>query len=321
MRPRVLINMAPSLDGKIAPARRSGVFAMSRHPEDRKRMREIRALADAVLIGAANLRADNPDLMPSRLRVVVTRNGEGIDPTARLFNPELGGEAIVAHAATMPESTRQKLSQRATLVEFGATDVDMAALLRWLFRERDCRVLLAEGGGVLNAELLRVQAFDELYMTLVPRILGGAHAPSMVSGLGFDAEEIPDAKLASCERIGSELFLKYEFSWPDQIIAQPPAKGATLGAAMNANIASEPEIDAGTVVLRVVVENPEEGETGSVFICRMRGFEDVTVEAFPEGLAPAASGESRAAAAEAVSRYASENRERLEQMFAVLSSD
>ncbi|HEX7672435.1 MAG TPA: hypothetical protein VF395_22730 [Polyangiaceae bacterium] len=88
---------------------------------------------------------------------------------------------------------------------------------------------------------------------------------------------------------------------------------------MNANIASEPEIDAGAVVLRVVVENPDEGETGSIFVCRMRGFDEITVEAFPEGLAAAASGESRAAAAEAVNLYASENREKLEGMFAALS--
>ncbi|HEX7672436.1 MAG TPA: dihydrofolate reductase family protein [Polyangiaceae bacterium] len=220
MRPRVLLNMAPSLDGKIAPARRTGRFAMSRHPEDRKRMRELRASADAVMIGAANLRVDNPDLMPSPLRIVVTRNGEGIDESARLFNPNLGGEALVAHAATMPEATRQRLAPRATLIELGAKDVNVAALLEWLLRERKCHVVLAEGGGVLNDALFRAHALDELYMTIAPRILGGAQAPSVVSGTGFDADEIPDAHLASCEQIGDELFLKYEFSWPGQIIAE-----------------------------------------------------------------------------------------------------
>jgi riboflavin-specific deaminase-like protein len=318
MRPRVLVNMAPSLDGKIAPVRRTGRFAMSRHPEDRKRMRALRARADAVMIGAANLRVDNPDLMPCPLRIVVTRRGEGVDATARLFNPSLGGEAVVAHAATMPESTRQRLAARATLVELGSTDVDIAELLRWLLCERNCQVVLAEGGGVLNAALLRARAFDELYMTLVPRILGGSEAPSMVSGPGFEADELPDARLASCDRVGDELFLKYEFSWPEQIVARGSTERRYARPPMKANIASEPEIDAGTVVLRVVVENPDEGETGSVFVCRMHGFEDVTVEAFPEGLAAAASGESRAAAAEAVHQYAIENRERLAGLFAAL---
>jgi hypothetical protein len=88
-----------------------------------------------------------------------------------------------------------------------------------------------------------------------------------------------------------------------------------------ASVVSEPEVDAGSVVLRVVVENLAEADTGSVFVCRMRGFDDVAVEAFPEGHAPGLSGEDRAAAAEAVKLYALENRERLEALFAQLSRE
>jgi riboflavin-specific deaminase-like protein len=208
--------MAPSLDGKIAQARKTAPFAMSRHPEDHRRMRTLRAGADAVMVGAANLRADDPDLMPCPLRVVITRSGEGLEVRARVFGAALGGEVVVAHAATMPEGKRQSLSTRATLVELGATNVDLAALLEWLLRERNCRVVLSEGGGILNAELFSVRAVDELYVTIVPRILGGVTAPTMVSGNGFEPDEIPDARLVSCERVGDELFLKYEFSWPEQ---------------------------------------------------------------------------------------------------------
>src|ERR1051325_7397627 len=173
MRPRVLVNTAPSLDGKLAPARKNAPFVMSRHAEDPKRMLRLRAEADAVVVGAANLRADDPDLMPSRLRVIVTHDGKGITTSARAFDPALGGEVVVAHAATMPQDTRKSLSTRATLVELGDTSVDVLLLLEWLGRERGCRVVLSEGGGVLNAELLRKRAVDELFITIVPRILGG----------------------------------------------------------------------------------------------------------------------------------------------------
>ena len=63
-RPRVLVNFATSVDGKInpAPGLRQGKFMMSRHREDFRRMVSLRAEADAILIGASNLRADNPDL-------------------------------------------------------------------------------------------------------------------------------------------------------------------------------------------------------------------------------------------------------------------
>jgi riboflavin-specific deaminase-like protein len=212
-RPKVLVNMAPSVDGKIAPARSGAPFTMSRRAEDAQRMRALRARADAVVIGAGNLRADDPDLSPSRLRVVVTRTGEGVAPSARMFAVELGGEAVVAHASTLGEPRREALRGRATLVELGASDVDVTALLAWLASDRGCRVVLCEGGGVLNAQLFAARAVDELYVTLVPRILGGSRAPTMVEGDGFEPDAIPDGRLASCERVGDELFLVYEFDW------------------------------------------------------------------------------------------------------------
>jgi riboflavin-specific deaminase-like protein len=214
MRPRVLCNMAPSLDGKIAPARKLAPFAMSRRPEDSKRLRALRGRADAVIIGATNLRADDPDLMPSRLRVVVTRAGAQVEPTAKMFDPSLGGEAVVAHATTMPESRRAALRARATLVELGSSEVDVLRLLDWLARERGCKVVVCEGGGVLVAHFLAAHAIDELYLTLVPRILGGANAPTIVEGEGFEPDALPDPRLISLERVEDEVFLVYSLDWP-----------------------------------------------------------------------------------------------------------
>lgn len=212
-RPRVLVNMAPSIDGKIAPARKRAPFAMSREAEDPKRMRALRARADAVIIGAANLRADDPDLMPSSLRVVVTRAGDQIEPTATMFHASLGGEAVVAHASTMPDWKRAHLRECATLVELGSHDVDLLALLGWLARERACDVVVCEGGGVLLAGFFAARAVDELYVTVAPRILGGSAAPTMVEGDGFEPDAVPDARLSSVERVGDEVFLLYEYDW------------------------------------------------------------------------------------------------------------
>jgi 5-amino-6-(5-phosphoribosylamino)uracil reductase len=177
-------------------------------------MHALRARAQAVVIGATNLRADDPDLMPCPLRVVVTRAGDQVEPTAKMFARELGGEAVVAHASSLPEAKRASLAKVATLVELGASRVDVARLLEWLALERRCMTVLCEGGGVLVAELFGARAVDELYVTVVPRVLGGASAPTMVEGDGFEPDAIPDAKLGSVETIGDELFLRYDFRWP-----------------------------------------------------------------------------------------------------------
>jgi len=227
-RPRVLVNFATSIDGKInpAPGLRQGKFMMSRAREDFRRMVSLRATADAILIGASNLRADNPDLaipgdererlraagIPEPLRIVMTSTGAGITPDMRMFDPARGGQAIVVHAAAMPALERQRLGAVAELAELGGERVAVQDLLAWL-TARGVQTLLCEGGGNLCAQLFAARAVDQLYLTVVPRVLGGARAPTLADGPGFAVDEIPDPKLAALERVGDELYLRYEFSW------------------------------------------------------------------------------------------------------------
>ena len=198
---------------------------MSRGKEDFRRMRVLRAEADAILIGAANLRIDDPGLTlapdererrraaqrPEPARIVVTRRGKGIRTDAKIFDRSIGGPAYVVHGAIMPAETRAALGGVATLVELGTDAVPIDALLAWLRDGVGAATVVCEGGGILAADLFAARAVDELYLTVVPRILGGAAAPTLVAGVGFDPEQIPDARLASLERVGDELYLRYEF--------------------------------------------------------------------------------------------------------------
>ena len=226
-RPRILLNFAISLDGKInpAPGHRHGAFAMSRGKEDFRRMRVLRTEADAILIGASNLRADDPGLTldpdererrraagrPLPARVVVTTRGQGIRADAKIFDRSIGGPAYVVHGAIMPPETRAALARVATLVELGRDAVPIVALLAWMRDSLGATTVLCEGGGILVADLFAAHAVDELYLTVVPRILGGAAAPTLAGGAGFEPDQIPDAKLVSLERVGDELYLRYEF--------------------------------------------------------------------------------------------------------------
>jgi 2,5-diamino-6-(ribosylamino)-4(3H)-pyrimidinone 5'-phosphate reductase len=228
-RPRILVNFAVSLDGKTNPApdKRHGPFAMSRGKDDWRLMRELRARADAILIGATNLRVDDPGLalsaeererrraagQPLPARIVVTRRGEGIRADAKIFDRSIGGPSYVVHAANMSDATRALLAPVATLKEMDATSVPMAGLLTWMRKTIGAQVVMCEGGGDLVAQLFAARAVDELYVTVVPRILGGSQAPTLAGGAGFDPDEIPDATLTSLERIGDELYLRYDFRW------------------------------------------------------------------------------------------------------------
>jgi len=228
-RPRVVANFATTLDGKIAPAAplRAGAVALSREPEDHARMRRLRATCDAVLIGAGNLRADDPDLgitrlegdrrlrlgLPEPLRVVLTRSGRGISPEQAVFAKDRGGPTVIVHTAAMPAAAREALAGHAELKSMEGDEVDIATLLAWLHDERGVRTLLCEGGGIVLAQLLRARAIDELFLTLVPRILGGESAPTLAEGPGFRLDELPYGQLIAQDRVGEELFLRYGFAW------------------------------------------------------------------------------------------------------------
>ena len=226
-RPRILVNFAVSLDGKTnpAPGKRKGAFTMSRGKEDWRRIRVLRAEADAILIGAANLRMDDPGLTldpdererrraagrPEPARIVVTRRGEGVRTDAKIFDRSIGGPAYVVHGAIMPAETRAALGSVATLVELGTDAVPIDALLAWMRDDLGAPTVVCEGGGILVADLFAARAVDELYLTVVPRILGGVGAPTLVAGAGFDPDQIPDARLVSVEKVVDELYLRYEF--------------------------------------------------------------------------------------------------------------
>ena len=111
-----------------------------------------------------------------------------------------------------PPKRARVLASVATLVELGSDAVPIDALLAWLHDGIGARTVVCEGGGILVADLFAARAVDELYLTVVPRILGGAAAPTLVAGAGFDPDEIADAKLVSLERVGDELYLRYEFA-------------------------------------------------------------------------------------------------------------
>ena len=73
-----------------------------------------------------------------------------------------------------------------------------------------CESVLVEGGGNLIFQLVAAGRLDTIFMTLAPRIIGGRGAPSLADGAGFSPSEIADFRLSDLERVGDELFLRYD---------------------------------------------------------------------------------------------------------------
>ena len=219
-RPFVLINMAMSADGKIAPAHRRFVAFGSRR--DHANLLALRATTDAVMCGARTVdsaavtldtgsaayerRRVRAGLAKQNLRIVVSGSGS-VDPGAAIFRHP-GSPLIVLSSGQAPKSRLAKLKRLADCVKVcGKNRVALGQALGWLRREWAVKRLLCEGGGELNFELLRLGLVDELHLTICPKIIGGKDAPTIADGDGFARlAKAANLKLTRQRRVGDELF-------------------------------------------------------------------------------------------------------------------
>ena len=220
-RPFVYINMAMTVDGKITSAGREYPRFTTAH--DRHNMDRLRAEADAILVGAGTVRADNPRLevrdaemrqhrlklgKPAGLVKVLVTASARIEATSRFLEDGDGGARIVATVDGAPRQRLQELAQRCEVWMLGAARVDLHALLQRL-HERGVERLLVEGGAELNWALVSEDLADELHVTIAPALLGGRDAPTPLGGKGFPMKARQRLRLLSLERRQDELYCRY----------------------------------------------------------------------------------------------------------------
>ena len=140
-------------------------------------MHRLRALCDAVIVGAGTIAADDPQLTtrlvegPSPVRVV-------FDPARRLtadhrvFNDD-SAETLYVCAESLIRPGEREFG-RAVLVglpEGAEGRVDIASLMR-LLRARGCARVFVEGGGVTVSLFLEASLLDRLHVTVAPLLIG-----------------------------------------------------------------------------------------------------------------------------------------------------
>jgi 2,5-diamino-6-(ribosylamino)-4(3H)-pyrimidinone 5'-phosphate reductase len=221
MRPFVYVNMAMTVDGKITSSRREVPELTS--PHDREHMDRLRAEADAILVGAGTMRADDPPLhvrseamqahrrslgKPVGLDRVLVSARLDLGVESRFFTAGDGARRIVATVEDAPADRVAVLSSRAEIWRAGRSRVDLRAVLERLHGQ-GVRRLLVEGGGETNWALVREDLVDELHVTLAPWLLGGRDAPTLLEGSGFAMADRRALRLVDLRRIDDELYLRY----------------------------------------------------------------------------------------------------------------
>jgi riboflavin-specific deaminase-like protein len=186
-RPYLGLNMVSSLDGKATIEWRTKGLSTEL---DRRLFHHLRTQADAVMVGAGTLRAERYGRMTKTAELREKRVAEGLAPdplavivSARLDIPadlpllnEPEQRVVIATGsdATLPELGHQ--------VEYARVGDDLPKLMAYLQETHGVRSVLCEGGPTLNSYLFAAGLVDELFLTLNPKVTGGAAALTIVAG-------------------------------------------------------------------------------------------------------------------------------------------
>jgi riboflavin biosynthesis pyrimidine reductase len=198
-RPSVRLNMIASIDGATAV---SGVSGNLGGAADRQLFSVLRSRADAVLVAAGTVRAEQYG--PGRLPIAVVSRSCRLDWRSPFFT-EATCRPVVITVAAAPAANRAAAERVADVVIAGTDVVDLPVAIQAL-GQRGVRSVLAEGGPSLNAQLAAAGLLDELCLTLSPMLVGG-DAKRILSGTG---PTVP-CRMALCSLCEQDGFLFFRF--------------------------------------------------------------------------------------------------------------
>lgn len=201
-RPWVQAKWAMTLDGKTAS--RTGSSRWISGEVALRHAHELRAAADAVMVGMGTVLADDPSLDvrhcegPDPIALVIDPRGE-LPLSSRLVQRARESQVWLLVSSNCPPDRIQALEQKGVEVIAGSAEgsaeasaegsvagdaVDLKRALRTL-RQRGVRRLLVEGGGKLVGRLFDEELLDQCEAILAPKLIGGAEAPGPMAGRGL----------------------------------------------------------------------------------------------------------------------------------------
>jgi diaminohydroxyphosphoribosylaminopyrimidine deaminase/5-amino-6-(5-phosphoribosylamino)uracil reductase len=176
-----VLKLAATVDGRIAAPDGSSQWVTG--DEARTDAHRLRALSDAVLVGAGTVRADDPSL--------TVRHVEGRDPLRVVL-----GRATAA-AKVQPATEMQG---------------DLGDILDQLGKQ-DVVQLLVEGGARVAHDFHAAGLVDRYVVYLAPALAGGDDATAMFTGPGAPTMgELWRGRFVNVERLGPDLKLELECS-------------------------------------------------------------------------------------------------------------
>jgi riboflavin-specific deaminase-like protein len=211
-RPYLVLNMVSSLDGRATIDWRTRGLSTEL---DRQLFHHLRTQADAVMVGAGTVRIERYGRMAKSDELRDKREAEGLsrDPLAVVVSARLDLPADLPllnepeQRVVIATGSDAILPGLGPQVEYARVGDDLPLLIARLKEDHGIRSILCEGGPTLNTHLFAAGLVDELFLTLSPKVAGGAAALTIVAGR--ELVEPAELDLVSVAEGDGELFTRW----------------------------------------------------------------------------------------------------------------
>ncbi len=220
--PWVIVKWAQTLDGRTATA--DGHSRWISNPTSRRRVHQLRARVDAVMVGIGTALVDDPQLTARTGRVRRVARRVVVDPQLRLPH-----NAVMLQSNDPPVTLavhQQIVRDRpARLVDLESRGVEcvglppadddpprlnLRPLMRHLVQHHQATNVLVEGGATLAGSLFKQGLVDQVLAFVAPKVLGDDAALAAVRGLTCTKiADAPALSLWSATRVEDDVLLDY----------------------------------------------------------------------------------------------------------------
>jgi riboflavin-specific deaminase-like protein len=198
-RPIVIGHLGQSLDGFIAT--HSGDSQFVTGGDNLVHVHRMRALCDAVVVGAGTVAADDPQLTtrrvpgPNPLRVIFDP-GRRLGPAFRVFTDRVAPTLYVCARERIAAGESRMGTAAVAGVDAEQPGGGVAQMVR-LLRERGCSRVFVEGGGVTVSAFLEAGLLDRLQIAIAPVLIGDGRPAVRLT---------PTTHLGDCRRPAYRVF-------------------------------------------------------------------------------------------------------------------
>jgi riboflavin-specific deaminase-like protein len=198
-RPVTVGHLGQSLDGFIATHEGDSRFVTGDH--NIAHLHRMRALCDAVVVGAGTVACDDPQLTvrlvpgSNPLRVVFDP-GRRLAPTYRVFTDDAGPTIYICARTRVAPGETHVGHASIVIVDDDTPGRAVADALRML-RARGCSRVFVEGGGVTVSAFLQANLLERLHIAIAPVIIGDGRPAIRLA---------PQPRLSDCRRPSYRVF-------------------------------------------------------------------------------------------------------------------